>query len=137
MKKVLIVCTGNSCRSIMAEAIINSYLSINGVEAFSCGSNPKSRIDPFTQQLLEERGVYNREVYYPKSCEEFRNEEFDLVVTVCDSAKEECPTFPNAKERLHMSFEDPEGKDFKEFEKTFFKIRERLLPKVEEVLEGE
>ncbi len=58
MKRVLIVCTGNSCRSIMAEAIINSYLSINGVEAFSCGSNPKSRIDPFTQQLLEERGVY-------------------------------------------------------------------------------
>ncbi len=87
MKRVLIVCRGNSCRSIMAEAIINSYLSINGVEAFSCGSNIKERINPHTQQLLEERGVYNREVYYPKGCEEFKDVEFDLVVTVCDSVK--------------------------------------------------
>ncbi len=135
MKKVLIVCTGNSCRSIMAEALINSYLK--GVRAFSCGTNIKEDIAPITQVILEERGIYDENIYYPKSCEEFKDMEFDLVVTVCDSAKEECPTFPNAKKRLHMSFSDPDGKDYREFERVMFQIRRELLPKIEEVLEEE
>jgi len=69
---------------------------------------------------LEERGVYNREVYYPKGCEEFKDVEFDLVVTVCDSVKEECSISSfKTKESIHMGFEDPDGKDYREFENSF------------------
>jgi len=135
MKKVLIICRGNSCRSIMAEALINSYLK--GVRAFSCGTNIKREIAPITQVILEERGIYDNSIYYPKSCKEFKDMEFDLVVTVCDSAKEECPVFLNAKKNIHIDFKDPEGKGYKEFEKTLFKIRNRLLPEIEKILEEE
>jgi len=94
MKKVLIVCTGNSCRSIMAEALINSYLK--GVKAFSCGTNIKEDIAPITQVILEERGISDESIYYPKSCEEFRDEELILVVTgLVDflAKRRECPLF--------------------------------------------
>ncbi len=127
MKKVLVLCTGNSCRSIMAEALINAYLS--GVEAKSAGSSPKERVNPKTVEILKQEGIWKDE-YRPKAIEEI-NEDFDLVITVCDRAKESCVVYKNA---LHIPFEDPDGKDTERFKKVFNKIKETLLPLVKKEL---
>ncbi len=80
---------------------------------------------------MEKGGYIIESSTYPKGFEEFKDVEFDLVVTVCDSAKEECSISSfKTKESIHMGFEDPDGKDYREFEKSFFDIRERLLPKL-------
>ncbi len=131
LKKVLVMCTGNSCRSIIAEALINSYL--DGVEAKSCGSNPSGRVHPNAKKVLEMNGIW-RDDYFSKSLDTILDEEFDLVVTVCDNAKERCPLFPKKTKVIHVGFSDPDGKDFSEFEKTYEEIKTTLLPKIKESL---
>ena len=128
MKKVLVMCTGNSCRSIIAEALINSKL--DGIEAYSCGVNPSGKVNPNAKKVLELNGIWD-EKYYSKHLNDVIDNDFNLVVTVCDHAKETCPIFPNQTPKIHISFEDPDGKDFKEFEKTYKNILKILLPKVE------
>ena len=124
MKKILILCTGNSCRSIIAEALINNYL--DNVKAFSAGSNPTGEIHPFAKKLLKEKGLWDN-TFYSKSVNNFINERFDIVITVCDNAKETCPYFPNAKKIIHIPFNDPAESDYQEFVTLFNEMKEKLL----------
>ncbi len=130
-KKVLILCTGNSCRSIMAEALINK--NIEGVKAYSSGVQASLHVNPNAIKVLKEEGVW-KESYYSKVVEDIMNIEFDLVITVCDNAKENCPIFGSQIEVIHVGFEDPDGKEFKEFKKTMKQIKDELLPIVKEKL---
>ncbi len=125
------MCTGNSCRSIIAEALINKYL--DGVKAKSCGMAPRGKVNPNAKRVLEESGCWD-DSYHSKHLNSVIDEEFDLVVTVCDHAKESCPVFPKPVKKIHVGFADPDGKDYKEFEKSFKEIKEKLLPKIEEEL---
>ncbi|MBU1643230.1 arsenate reductase ArsC [bacterium] len=125
-KKVLILCTGNSCRSIMAEALINARLG-ECVEAQSSGVKASGSVNPNAQALLEERGLW-RDGYHSKVIETVLDTAFDLVVTVCDHAQESCPTFPKVVKTIHIAFEDPSGKAVEEYAKTLDLIETELLP---------
>ena len=130
-KKVLVLCTGNSCRSIIAEALINAELE--GIDAESSGVKASGRVNPNAKKLLEEKGIW-RESYHSKTLDTVINNDFDLVVTVCDNAKETCPMFPKAVKTIHISFEDPDGKGYEAFEETYELIRKELLPVVQKEL---
>jgi arsenate reductase len=102
-KKVLFLCTHNSARSQMAEALLNALYG-NEYRAYSAGVTP-TKVNPYVVKAMAEVGIDisgNRS----KSIEEFRKENFNYVVTVCDSARENCPFFPGEKV-LHQAFEDP------------------------------
>jgi len=131
MKKVLILCTGNSCRSIIAEALINAKL--DGIEADSSGVKASGRVNPNAEKLLKEKGIW-KESYHSKTIDKVLDNDYDLVVTVCDHAKETCPVFPKAVKTIHVGFEDPDGKGYEAFEETYAEILEVLLPKVKEIL---
>jgi len=103
-KKVLFVCTGNSCRSQMAEAFTNALLGAS-FEAFSAGTHPKE-IDPLAVEAMKELGI-DIAGQSTNHISEFSGGSFDLVVTVCDSAREECPYLPGARRMIHAGFEDP------------------------------
>ena len=108
MKKVLFLCTGNSCRSQMAEAIVNARLGEEW-EAVSAGTKPAGYTHPKAIAALAEIGI--RHEGRSKLADEFRGTEFDLVVTVCDSAAEECPIWLGKGKRVHHSFFDPAKTD--------------------------
>jgi len=129
MKKVLVLCTGNSCRSIIAEALINA--KVDGVEAKSAGVKASGKVNANAKKVLEANGIW-KSSYHSKTLDEVIDEDFDLVITVCDNAKESCPVFPKAVEVVHIGFEDPDGKDYGEFEKTYKDIEERLLEEIRE-----
>lgn len=124
-KKVLVLCTGNSCRSIIAEALINKH--IDGVSAQSAGVRASGRVNPNAKRVLEANGAW-RDEYRSKTLEEILNVDFDLVVTVCDNAKESCPIFPKQTKVIHVGFVDPDGKEYEEFVKTYNEIETTLLP---------
>jgi arsenate reductase len=124
-KKVLVLCTGNSCRSIIAEALINKY--IDGVNAQSAGVRASGRVNQFAKKVLEANGAW-RDEYHSKTLEEVLHVDFDLVVTVCDNAKESCPIFPKQTKVIHVGFVDPDGKEYEEFVKTYNEIKTTLLP---------
>jgi arsenate reductase len=130
-KKVLVLCTGNSCRSIMAEALINEYL--DGVSADSSGVKATGMVNKNAISVLNEIGI-DTSGYYSKTIDKVINNEYDLVVTVCDNAKETCPMFPKKVQILHVGYEDPTGKEYEEYIKTRDLIKETLLPKVKEAL---
>ena len=125
-KNVLILCTGNSCRSIMAEALINAKLG-DCVHAQSSGVKASGKVNPTAQALLEKNGLW-REEYHSKVIETVLDTAFDLVVTVCDNAKETCPMFPKAIKTIHMGFEDPSGKADEAYVKALELINTNLLP---------
>jgi len=129
VKKVLVLCTGNSCRSIIAEAILNA----NGIEAYSSGVKASGRVNPNAKRVLEENGIWN-DKYHSKTLDKVMDIDFDLVVTVCDNAKETCPVFPKKTKTIHIPFSDPDGKDYNEFIRTYDNIKNILLPKVRETL---
>jgi arsenate reductase (thioredoxin) len=104
MKKVLFLCTGNSCRSQMAEAIVNARLG-DSWQAFSAGTKPAGYVHPKAIAALSEIGIQHHG--RSKLAEEYRDADFDLVVTVCDSAAEECPVWIGKGKRRHHSFPDP------------------------------
>jgi len=132
-KKVLVLCTGNSCRSIIAEALINSYLA--GVSAYSSGVKPSGRVNPYAQKILEQHHIWS-ESYHSKTMDKVEDIAFDLVVTVCDHADENCPMFSKPVSKIHVSFEDPDGKGYDAFESTYKEIKERLLPAVKKALKN-
>ncbi len=132
MKNVLILCTGNSCRSIMAEAMINAKIG-SCVEAQSSGVKASGKINPDAQALLESKGEWKEE-YHSKLIGTVLDTVFDLVVTVCDAAKETCPIFPNATKTIHVGFEDPSGKAVEEYAKTYDLIEKELLPIIQKEL---
>lgn len=127
-KKVLVLCTGNSCRSIIAEALINAKLE--GVEAKSSGVKASGKVNPNAKKLLEGKGIWKEE-YHSKTLETIIDEEFDLVVTVCDNANETCPMFPRPIPKIHLGFLDPDGKGYEVFEATYKEIEDVLLPKIQ------
>ncbi len=131
MKKVLILCTGNSCRSIIAEALINAKL--DGISADSSGVKASGKVNVNAKRLLEEKGIWKDE-YHSKTLDTVIDNEYDLIVTVCDHANETCPMFPKPIKKIHVGFEDPDGKGFEAFESTFKEIDEVLLPKIIEAL---
>ena len=130
-KKVLILCTGNSCRSIIAEALINAKL--DGVTAESSGVKASGRVNPNAKKILENNGIW-KDSYHSKTLDTVIENDYDLVVTVCDHAHETCPMFPKPVKTIHVAFEDPDGKEFEAFEKTYREIEEILLPVVIEEL---
>ena len=103
-KKVLFICTHNSARSQIAEALLRKFFP-DTFEAFSAGTEP-SGVNPFTIKILEEEGIDTSSLK-SKHVKTFIDKDIDLVITVCDHAKEVCPTFPYAKKQFHRSFPDP------------------------------
>lgn len=104
-KKILILCTGNSCRSQMAEGFLKSFDP--ELEVFSAGTNPSSQVHPKAIEAMGEVGI-DLSKNYPKHSDQFIKEELDYVITVCDNAKETCPVFlGKVAKKLHIGFEDP------------------------------
>ena len=103
-KRVLILCTGNSARSQMAEGLLREMAADN-FEVFSAGVAP-TRVRSEAIEVMREMGV-DIGAHRSKSVDEFLGQEFDYVITVCDNANEQCPTFPGKTQRLHWSFADP------------------------------
>ena len=124
-KKILILCTGNSCRSIIAEALINAEL--DGISADSSGVKASGKVNPNAKKVLEEAGIW-KESYHSKTLDTVIDNDYDLVVTVCDNAKETCPMFPNPVKTIHVGFEDPDGKAYEAFEEILTEIKNGLLP---------
>lgn len=129
--RILFLCTGNSARSILAEALLRK-LAGGRFEAFSAGSQPAERVNPHALRVLDEVFQVDAAGARSKSWEEFLGEEFDFVITVCDSARETCPTFPGHPITAHWGFEDPaafqggEAETLKKFTDIAFQIRRRL-----------
>ncbi len=130
-KKVLIMCTGNSCRSIIGEALIDHFL--DGIKAYSCGVKPVGRVNEDAKKVLNQNGI-NSSRYYSKHLDEVIDIDFDLVVTVCDSADKSCPIFPKKTKVIHVGFEDPDGESFEVFERIYKEIKNRLLKEVKNAL---
>ena len=104
-KSVLILCTGNSCRSQMAEGFLRSF--DKSLEVFSAGTKPAEAVHPLAVQVMREEWV-DISLNKPKSVDEFLDRAFDYVITVCDGANESCPMFIGKVEhRLHIGFDDP------------------------------
>lgn len=103
--RVLILCTGNSCRSQMAEGLFN-MLAGDRVQAFSAGVRPEGYVHPLAIRVMKELDVDMKD-YRSKSVDLFVNDQFDVVITVCDSAAESCPTFPGAPTNVHWPTDDP------------------------------
>lgn len=103
-RKVMFLCTGNSCRSQLAEAIVNARFG-GEWQAYSAGTHPTGFVHPHTIQVLKEIGVDH--LGRSKSVDEYRDIPFDLVVTVCDLAAEECPVWLGTGRRVHHDFPDP------------------------------
>jgi arsenate reductase len=125
-RKVLFLCTSNSCRSQMAEAIVNARLS-GEWQAVSAGTKPAGYVHPKALAALDEIGIQLEG--RSKSVDEFRNKEFDLVVTVCDSAAEECPIWLGKGKRIHHSFPDPAKTDnIEDFRSVRDDIERQIIP---------
>ncbi len=103
--KVLFLCTGNSCRSQMAEGLVKHYLSKEW-KAYSAGTRPSGYVHPLAIKAMAELGI-DISKQKSKSTETFRNKNFDLVVTVCDNAAEDCPVWLGQGQIVHISFPDP------------------------------
>jgi len=116
----------------MAEAMINAKMG-ECVHAQSSGVKASGMVNPHAQALLESKGEW-KETYHSKLIETVLETPFDLVVTVCDAAKETCPMFPNAVKTIHVGFEDPSGKAVEAYAKTYDLIEKTLLPIVDKEL---
>ncbi len=104
-KRILILCTGNSCRSQMAEGLLKSFDT--GLEVYSAGTKPSAQVHPKAVQVMNEIGI-GIGPNYPKHADQFIAQPFDYVFTVCGHANENCPVFTGqVKHRLHIGFEDP------------------------------
>jgi ArsR family transcriptional regulator, arsenate/arsenite/antimonite-responsive transcriptional repressor / arsenate reductase (thioredoxin) len=128
--RVLFLCTENSARSQMAEALLR-HLSHGTVEAFSAGSQPAEELHPLARRCMERLGIdMSRAV--PKHFEVYRGQRFDVIVTVCDRVLETCPTFPGDPERIHWSFLDPamvqgsEAERLRAFEQISLQLTTRI-----------
>ncbi len=105
IRKVLFLCTGNSARSQMAEGLVNHFLK-DRWQAFSAGVQPADRVHPLAIQVLQELNIDIRK-NSPKSLQRYRYENFDLVITVCDQAAQQCPAWLGRGQLVHLGFPDP------------------------------
>jgi arsenate reductase len=135
-RRVLFLCTGNSCRSQMAEGSLRSMADQN-FEVFSAGSDPTGHVHPLAIEAMREIGV-DISGHVSKSVNEFKDQPFDFVVTVCDAAREECPAFPGAKKELHWNFDDPAhatGNDEQTL-RVFRRVRDEIRHRIRRFVEG-
>jgi arsenate reductase len=132
--RVLFLCTGNSARSQMAEALMNERAHGRYV-ASSAGSHPAARVNPFAIRALREIGI-EWTGHAPRIVDEFMHERFDLVITVCDNAKESCPVFPGSPRSLHWGMEDPADATGTDEDKSgaFAAARDLLARRIDELL---
>lgn len=125
-KRILILCTGNSCRSQMAEGILKSF--DQSLEVYSAGTKPADKVNPKAIQVMKEIGI-DISSHTPKHVDQFLEQSFDYVITVCDNAKETCPVFfGKVGTQLHIGFEDPaeaSGTD-EEVLSVFRKVRDEI-----------
>jgi arsenate reductase (thioredoxin) len=140
-KSVLFLCTGNSCRSQMAEGLVNHFLA-SGWQAYSAGTRPSGYVHPLAIEAMAELGI-DISAGQSKSTDTFRQAEFDVVVTVCDNAAEDCPLWLGPGRVVHISFPDPAVATGSHEEKmAIFRqvrddIRSQVLPYLaEEAAEG-
>ncbi len=134
-RRILFLCTGNSARSQMAEAIVNARMG-NEWEAVSAGTYPTGSVNPYALHALAEIGIEHRG--RSKHADEFHGMLFDLVVTVCDSAAEECPVWLGPGRRAHLGFPDPAkatGTD-EEVMAVFRQIRDEIAQKIPTLLKN-
>jgi arsenate reductase len=129
-KRVLFLCTGNSCRSQMAEGFLR-HMAGDRFEVYSAGVKP-TQVNPLAIKVMLEVGV-DISKHRSKSAMEFIGQKFDYVITVCDNAKQTCPIFPGKYEKIHWSLEDPaettgtEEEKLAVFMKTRDKIKENII----------
>ena len=125
MKKILVLCTGNSCRSQVAEGYLRHFAR-NKAEIYSAGIETHG-VNPKAIAIMKEDGI-NISNHTSNNIEEYRNIDFDFVITVCDNAKERCPLFPGTAQKFHHNFPDPAKATGTEEEilKEFRKVREMI-----------
>jgi len=139
MLRILFLCTENACRSQMAEGLVNHFLA-GQAQAFSAGLSP-TRVNPRAVAVLAELGL-DISKQRSKSVNDLAGEQVDLVVTVCDRAREQCPLFPGPVKKIHLSFADPAQASGSEeevmavFRKVRDEMREKLLPLLTREAEG-
>ena len=128
--RILILCTGNSCRSQMAEGFLKSFDP--SMQVFSAGTAPSDRVHPKAVEVMKEKGI-DLSSHYPQLADEFIDQAFDFVITVCGHAQENCPVFTGqVKEQLHIGFDDPaeargsEDEIYAEFRRIRDEIQERF-----------
>lgn len=134
MKNVLVLCTGNSCRSIIAEAILNAELG-DRLKCYSSGVAASGVVHPLSFEVIREIGLAT-DGLYSKRIDELPKINFDLVVTVCDHARETCPVFPGKAKVIHVGIEDPVSAGMQGFYQTVQAVTDRVLPAVLEAIEG-
>lgn len=125
--KILVLCTGNTCRSQMAEGILRKLHP--EAEVFSAGTKPEKEVNPYAVQVMLEMGI-DISNQYPKSVNQFIKKSFDYVITVCDNARQICPVFTGkVRNRLHIGFEDPADATGSDEEKliVYRKIRDQIF----------
>ena len=124
MNKILILCTGNSCRSQMAEGLLARFLS--NTKVYSAGTKPE-KVNPFAVKAMAEIGI-DISKNTSNHADEYANIDFDYVFTVCDNAKEICPIYPKAKQLIHHSFMDPADATGTEQEqlRVYAEVRDQL-----------
>lgn len=129
-KKILFLCTGNSCRSQMAEGLANAYLG-PGWRAFSAGTRPSGYVHPLAVRAMAELDIDIAD-QRSKSTEELRGQQFDLVVTVCDNAAEDCPVWLGEGRVLHIAFPDPAEAEGTEAERlrVFAQVRDDIRRRI-------
>ncbi|RME43594.1 MAG: arsenate reductase ArsC [Chloroflexi bacterium] len=129
--RVLVLCTGNSCRSQMAEGLIR-HLGGDRFEVYSAGSNPAGYVHPLAVQVMAEIGI-DISRHRSKHMNQFIDEPFDYVITVCDAAAEACPVFPGPAQRLHWPFDDPAKAEGSEGQRlaVFRRVRDEIRDQVE------
>jgi arsenate reductase len=126
MMRILILCTGNSCRSQMAEGFLKSF--DRRLEVLSAGTAPAAQVHPRAVLAMKESGI-DLSSSFPKNADQFLGRSFDYVITVCDNARESCPVFSGpVQHRLHFGFEDPAGATGTDEEKTsvFHRVRDEI-----------
>ena len=133
-RRILFICTGNSCRSQMAEGIAREA----GLESYSAGTNPEIEVNPFAVKVMTEIGI-DISNHIPQSVNEYLDENFNIIATLCDNARETCPVFSGSSDhQIHHGFEDPvdaTGSDG-EITKVYRRIRDEIRDWVTE-LKGE
>jgi len=125
MKKILVLCTGNSCRSQMAEGYLRHFAA-NSAEIYSAGIETHG-VNAVAVEVMREDGI-DISMHTSNNINEYRDIDFDLVITVCDNAKENCPFFPSKAKKFHQNFTDPaktKGTD-EEIKNNFRKVRDSI-----------
>jgi arsenate reductase len=133
-KSVLFLCTGNSCRSQMAEGLVNHYLS-DEWEAYSAGTDPASYVHPLAVQVMDELGI-DSSGQRSKAADIFRDTNLDLVITVCGDAEENCPVWLGRGAKRHIGFDDPAKATGSEDERlaVFRRVRDEIRDQILDVL---